>query len=47
MSFFAFVFFFKNVFFFSKKNVAAKKTFFFANFVASGNTDCALLFPGF
>ena len=36
----------KRVFFF-QKNMASKKTFFFANFVASGNTDCALLFPGF
>ena len=37
--FFAFVFF-KNVF-------GLKKTVFFANFVASENTDCALLFSGF
>ena len=31
---------------FFKKNMALKKLFF-ANFVASGNTDSALLFPGF
>ena len=33
--------------FFSKKTWPQKKLFFFANFVASGNTDSALLFPGF
>ena len=32
--------------FFQKKH-GLKKTVFFADFVASGNTDCALLFPGF
>ena len=43
--FFAFVFF-EKTFFFSKKTWP-KKNIFFANFVASGTTDCALLFPGF
>ena len=38
------VFFLPLFFFF--KNMAAKKNLFFANFGASGNTDCALLFPG-
>ena len=36
--------FFLPLFFFK---YGLKKTVFFASFVASGNADCALLFPGF
>ena len=43
--FFLPLFFLKKRFFFPKKH--GLKKHFFANFVASGTTDCALLFPGF
>ena len=48
MLFFAFVFFLKKrVVFLKKKTWPKKAVFFFANFVASGNTHWAFLFPGF
>ena len=47
MVFFAFVFFKKNVFFFSKKTWSKKNVFFLKSFVVSGVTNCAVLFDGF